>query len=61
MVAAGRRRDASELGPGWKWTSDGSGSYEIEAQNELPRGTRIELKLKQTTRSFADKAVVEGA
>ena len=50
----------AERGPGWKWSSDGSGSYEMEPVANLLRGTRIELKLKDAGKTFADKKVIEG-
>lgn len=32
---------------GWRWTSTGDGSYEIEAVDDLPRGTVISLHLRE--------------
>lgn len=32
--------------PGWKWTSDGKTGYEIEPADDLERGTRITLHLR---------------
>ena len=38
------------------WTSDGAGSYTIESRDEeLPRGTRIEIHLKRDEESFSDE------
>ncbi len=31
---------------GWRWQSDGSGSFTIEAAEDLPRGTEVRLHLK---------------
>ena len=39
---------------GWLWTSDGAGGYEIEAANDVPRGTRIVLHLKEDAKEFAE-------
>ncbi len=40
---------------GWKWVSDGSGSYEIQPEDGLRRGTRIVLTLKEDQKEFAAK------
>ena len=53
--------DGPEVGPGWRWSSDGSGTYEISPHPDVRRGTRIELKLKEATRQFSDKGVIEGS
>ena len=45
---------------GWKWTSEGVGSYEIEQAGEAPRGTRIVVHLKDEQKEFAEKFKVEG-
>jgi TNF receptor-associated protein 1 len=44
---------------GWKWTSDGSGGYEIEPATDLPRGTKMVLDLKEEAKEFAEAATVE--
>src|SRR4051812_2651323 len=31
---------------GWKWTSEGTGGYEIEPAADLPRGTKVVVELK---------------
>ncbi len=42
------------------WTSDGSGSYEITQSNEeLERGTRIIIHLKDSYKEFAEKSRLE--
>jgi molecular chaperone HtpG len=41
------------------WTSDGSGSYEIESVSGERRGTRIVIKLKEEYKSFARKSEAE--
>ncbi|MDB6053175.1 MAG: molecular chaperone HtpG, partial [Verrucomicrobiales bacterium] len=38
---------------GWKWISDGSGGYEIEEAPDLPRGTQIQISLKEESKEFA--------
>jgi molecular chaperone HtpG len=38
---------------GWKWTSDGSGKFTIEAEDGLERGTQIRLRLKEDMGEFA--------
>ncbi|MBP6506259.1 MAG: molecular chaperone HtpG [Opitutaceae bacterium] len=39
--------------PGHVWTSDGSGSYEIEEAADLSRGTKIVIELKDDAADFA--------
>jgi TNF receptor-associated protein 1 len=41
------------------WSSDGSGSYEIEPASGERRGTRIVIKLKEEYKSFAQKSETE--
>lgn len=38
--------DISESGPGWYWSSDGSGSYQLAPAANCERGTKIILHLK---------------
>jgi len=41
--------------PAWVWISDGLGGYElIAAEGEVPRGTSIEIHLKDDAKEFAD-------
>ena len=40
--------------PGWKWSSDGGEGYSLEAAEDLPRGTRIVLELKDDAKQFAE-------
>lgn len=40
---------------GWKWTSDGSGKFTIEAEDGLERGTQIRLHLKDDMGEFSQK------
>lgn len=46
--------------PGHRWTSDGSGSYEIEEVDGLRRGTKIVVKLKNDCQEFANPSRIEG-
>src|SRR5450432_3553023 len=39
--------------PGHVWTSDGSGSYEIEEAEDVSRGTKIVIELKDDATEFA--------
>ncbi|HEY1790722.1 MAG TPA: molecular chaperone HtpG [Verrucomicrobiae bacterium] len=45
---------------GWQWTSEGMGGYEISPANDLHRGTKITLELKDDTKEFANAGTVEG-
>lgn len=44
---------------GWIWTSDGVNSYEIEPGQDLDRGTKIVIYLKESDREFARASSVE--
>ena len=44
---------------GWRWTSDGAGGYELEPVNDLPRGTKITLQLKDDAKEFAQSDGIE--
>jgi len=44
---------------GWQWISEGMGGYELAPAEELPRGTRITLELKDDAKEFAQAATVE--
>ncbi|MDB6123510.1 MAG: molecular chaperone HtpG [Pedosphaera sp.] len=44
---------------GWQWTSEGTGGYEIEPANDLPRGTKITLQLKEEAKEFAQADTIE--
>jgi len=46
---------------GFLWSSDGSGSFTIQEVPEVPRGTRIELTLKDDATEFAKLATVKKA
>lgn len=45
---------------GWKWTSSGTGGYEIEPAADLPRGTSITVHLKADADEFSKEGKVEG-
>ena len=44
---------------GWRWTSEGTGGYEIEPAGDLPRGTKITLHLKEEAKEFAQAEALE--
>ncbi len=44
---------------GWHWASDGTGGYEIEPADDLPRGTRIVLHLTEDAKEFAENWQVQ--
>lgn len=48
---------------GYKWTSDGSGDYEIEEVEGQRRGTKIVIKLKEDSKNFSKgddvKAIIQ--
>lgn len=44
---------------GWKWASDGGGEFTLEEAADLPRGTRIVLKLKEDAGEFASASRVQ--
>jgi TNF receptor-associated protein 1 len=39
--------------PGWRWTSENAGGFEIDPAADLPRGTQVILQLKDDARDFA--------
>ena len=41
-------------GEGLVWTSDGRSGYEIEAADDIPRGTRIVLKVKEDQKEYSE-------
>jgi len=45
--------------PGWEWTSEGMGGYDITPAADLPRGTKITLELKDDAKEFAQADTVE--
>ncbi len=49
-------------GKGWIWSSDGTSSYTIEeAPEDTPRGTSVEIFLRDEEESYAEKWSVESA
>jgi len=44
---------------GWQWTSEGGGGYELSPAEDLPRGTKITLELKDDAKEFAQESAVE--
>ncbi|XP_075972791.1 TNF receptor associated protein 1 [Anticarsia gemmatalis] len=44
---------------GYKWSSDGSGTYEIQEADGVPIGTKIVVYLKTDCREFADDDTVQ--
>ena len=46
-----RRADEAE---GWRWRSDGTGSYSIAPEADAARGTRIELHLRKDAHEFLE-------
>ncbi len=55
-------RTAEPVGKPVRWTSEGLGSYELETLDEdLPRGTRIEIHLKADDERFAEPDLVKHA
>lgn len=53
-------RSATPSEQGWKWVSDGAGGYEMEPANDLPRGTKIVVHLKEDQKEYAKNFRVEG-
>lgn len=53
-------RSSIEGHPGYKWTSDGSGSYEIQEAEGVAVGTKIVMHLKPECREYADEMRVRG-
>ena len=53
-------RSSDPDGSSWRWISTGAGTYETEAiKEELPRGTRIIVKLAEEHKDFALEATVQ--
>ncbi|XP_017004679.2 heat shock protein 75 kDa, mitochondrial [Drosophila takahashii] len=52
-------RAATPNAPGLKWSTDGSGSYEIEEVADAELGTRIVLHLKTECREYADEERIQ--
>jgi molecular chaperone HtpG len=45
--------------PGYRWESDGKGSYTISEAEDLPRGTQITLHLKDDAWNFANAETIK--
>ena len=45
---------------GWRWESDGSGTFTVAEAGGLPRGTEITLHLKEDAAEFADESRIKG-
>lgn len=45
--------------PGWQWTSEGGGGYELAPGADLPRGTKVTLELKDDAKEFAQADAIE--
>lgn len=54
-----RTRSFNEEAIPCEWQSDGSGTYRITELDDAPRGTRIELKLRDDAKEFTEKYRVE--
>jgi len=52
-------RSLAPEAPGWQWTSEGGGGYELAPAADLPRGTKITLELKDDAKEFAQEATIE--
>jgi len=46
-------RSCGEQAQGWQWSSRGVEEYEIEARDDLPRGTTVKLQLKERMRKYS--------
>jgi len=53
--------DPEKGNTGYHWSSDGSGSFTVSEMPDLPRGTRIELILKDDATEFAKLSTVKKA
>jgi len=56
-----RTCDPEKGSQGYLWSSDGSGSYTVTEVPDLPRGTKIELVLKDDATEFAKVSTVKKA
>ena len=52
-------RSWNKAEPGHVWTSDGSGSYEIEESEDERRGTKVVIKLKKECGDYAQDSTVK--
>ncbi|XP_021934200.1 heat shock protein 75 kDa, mitochondrial-like [Zootermopsis nevadensis] len=51
-------RSSLKDSPGYRWSSDGTGTYEIQEAEGVQPGTKIALLLKQESREFSDEDTV---
>lgn len=51
-------RSATAGTPGLKWSSDGSGTYEIQEADNVEPGTKIVIQLKTDSREYSDEEKV---
>merc|ERR1719480_533747 len=56
-----RSYDGSKGGKGYKWSSDGTGTFTISEAADLPRGTKIVLKFKDDALEFSKVPTVKKA
>ncbi|XP_069680371.1 heat shock protein 75 kDa, mitochondrial [Periplaneta americana] len=54
------RSSMSPDSPGYKWSSDGTGTFEIQEAEGVQPGTKIVMHLKQDCREFSDEDTVSG-
>jgi len=54
-----RTRSADGSEPAYLWTSDGSGTFEIQQIDGAPRGTSVKVYLRDDAEEFAEKYRVE--
>ncbi|XP_063710038.1 heat shock protein 75 kDa, mitochondrial [Culicoides brevitarsis] len=52
-------RSSQKGSPGYKWSSDGSGSYEIVEADNVAVGTKIVIHLKADCREYADETRIK--
>ncbi len=52
-------RSAQKDAEAWSWESDGSGTYTLTPETSAPRGTKIEVHLREDALEFADKFRIE--
>ena len=56
-----RHADASKAEQGYRWTSEGLGSFTIEPSEDISRGTKIVLYLKEDALDFCSLETVKSA
>jgi TNF receptor-associated protein 1 len=58
VIVTSRSHNPDEQG--WEWTSDGTGGYDMQPVNDLPRGTKIVVYLADDQKDFAQEWRVNG-